>query len=367
VCRWMAQMHELTGEYAEALEWIQRGLHHLNTQRTSDAAELRLIAGLIHTRRGNYDEATAQFENALHIAQYFDETADLARAHNGLGVICLRDDVLAAIEHFQQAFALYERAGDIPGQAKSHNLIANAYFKIGRWHESDYHYRQARGIFEKIGDIYNGAFSDNNLGGIALYQGRLNEALAFYRQALRALENIGGSVYVLGVLHMNLGHVFICREETEKAFQELQIAKEHFTQAKARDFLPELCCYEAEAYLQLDHLTESEQLARYALDLSRELEQRGEEGYALRVLGKVLSVQGQLMDAEICLKQSLEILDGIGDHYQKAQTQLTLAHFHTQQNNVPSARESLAQCMPVFQRLGATRDLDAAQTLLAAL
>ena len=366
-CRWMAQMYELKGEYDEALEWIQRGLHILNTQRTPDAAELRLVAGLIHTRRGNYDEAAAQFQNALQIAYYLGETAALARAHNGLGFIRLRDDFTAAIDHFQQAFALYERVGDIPGQAKSHNLIANAYFETGQWHDADFHYQQAREIFEKIGDVYNGAFADNNLGEIALYQGRLDEALMFYRQALQALEQIGGSTYVLGVLHMNLGHVFIRRGEIDKAFQELHMAQERFDQAQARDFLPELYRHCAEAHFAVNTLAEAEQHVRRALDLSRELEQRGEEGCGLRVLGLVVNAQGHSEDAETRLKQSLEILDSIGDHYQKAQTQLALAQFYARQNNALNAREALEQCMPVFQRLGVTRDLDAAHTLLATL
>jgi len=367
VCRWMAQMHELTSEYDEALEWIQRGLHILNTQRTPDAAELRLIAGLIHLRRGNYDEAIAQFQNALQIAQYLDERTALARAHNGLGIIRLREDFAAAIDHFQQAFTLYEGAGDIPGQAKSHNLIANAYIETGKWDEADYHYRQARAIFEKIGDVYNGAFSDNNLGEIALYQGRLDDALTFYRQALQALEQIGGSTYVLGVLHMNLGHVFIRREEIDKALQELQTAREHFEQAQARDFLPELYRHYAEACFAVDDLDDAEGQARRALELSRELEQRGEEGCGLRILGLIVNAQGYLEDAETYLKQSLDILDGIGDHYQKAQTQLTLAQFYAQQDDSLNARVALEQCMPVFQRLGVTRDLDAARALLATL
>jgi class 3 adenylate cyclase/tetratricopeptide (TPR) repeat protein len=367
VCRWMAQMHELTSEYDEALEWIQRGLRILNTQRTPDAAELRLIAGLIHTRRGNYDEAIAQFQNALQIAEYLDKAATLARAHNGLGMIRLREDVAASINHFQQAFTLYEAAGDIPGQAKSHNLIANAYIETGQWHEADYHYRQAREIFEKIGDVYNGAFADNNLGEIALYQGRLDDALTFYRQALQALEQIGGSPYVLGVLHMNLGHVFIRRSEIDQAFQELRIAQEHFDQAQARDFLPELHRHCAEAHFAVGNLAEAEQQTRCALALSRELEQRGEEGYGLRLLGQVVNVRGYPQDAETCLKQSLEILEGIGDHYQKAQTQLALAHFYAQQNDPLNARATLEQCVPVFQRLGVARDLETARTLLAGL
>ncbi|HOU12208.1 MAG TPA: tetratricopeptide repeat protein [Anaerolineae bacterium] len=366
-CRWMAQMHELQGEYDEALAWVQKGLGILHNQHTPDAAELRLVAGLIHTRRGNYDEATQQFRDALQIAQYLDETAARARAHNGLGVIRLRDDIAAAIDHFQQAFTLYERAGDISGQAKSHNLIANAYIETGQWREADYHYRQARAIFEQIGDVYNGAFSDNNLGEIALYQGRLDEALTFYRQALRALEQIGGSTYVLGVLHMNLGHVFVRRGEIDKAFQELLTAQEHFEQAQARDFLPELHRHYAEAYLAVGDLEDAESQARRALDLSQELEQRSEEGYGLRVLGRILNAQGHSADAETYLKRSLDILDDMGDNYQKAQTQLSLAQLYAQHNNFLDAQAALAACMPVFEGLGAAMDLDAARALLALL
>ncbi|MBN2392347.1 MAG: tetratricopeptide repeat protein [Anaerolineae bacterium] len=367
VCRWMAQMYQLQSEYDEALKWIKKGLYILNNQRTSDAAELRLIAGLIHTRRGNYDEATAQFQNALHIAQYLNETAALARAHNGLGLVRLRDNTTMAIEHFQQAFILYVQAGVIPGQAMSHNLMASAYFDTGEWDQADTHYRQAREIFEKIGDVYHAIFADNNLGEIALYQGRLDEALAFYRQALRALELLGGSTYVLGALHMNLGHVFIRRGETDKACRELHTAQEHFEQAQARDFLPELYCHYAEAYFAVDDLDTAEGQARRALDLSRELERRGEEGYGLRILALVVNAQGHPEDAETRLKQSLEILDAIGDHYQKAQTQLALAQFYAQQNDSLNAREVLEQCVPVFQRLGVARDLNAAHALLATL
>jgi hypothetical protein len=124
--------------------------------------------------------------------------------YSGLGFIRLRDNVMQAIEHFQQAFSLHTRAGDVRGQATTHNLLANAYFDTGQRREAEYHYRQARDIFDKIGDIYNRAFADNNLGEIALYQGRLNEAMNSYQMAVQAIEQNGGSPYVLGVLHMNL-------------------------------------------------------------------------------------------------------------------------------------------------------------------
>jgi len=363
ICRWMAQMYELRGEYAEALEWIQKGSHILQDQESSDAAELRLIAGLIQTRQGHYDEATMQFQNALHIAQNLDEASALARAHNGLGVIRLRDDARTAIDHFQQAFTLYEQAGDIPGQAKSNNLLANAYFDTGQWDKADYHYRRARETFEQIGDVYNGAFIDNNLGGIAINQGRLDEALTFYQKALEAMEQIGGSIYVLGVLHMNLGHVLIRRGEIENARAELQTGQEYFEKAQVRDFLPELCRHCAEAELAAGALAEAEARAYQALELARELEMRGEEGYTLRVLGEVSSTQSKFNLAEEQLVQSITILEEMEDEYQAARSQLALAQLYARQNKAASVQQALDQCRPVFERLGAALDLEIIQKL----
>ncbi|HOT92015.1 MAG TPA: tetratricopeptide repeat protein [Anaerolineae bacterium] len=363
VCRWMAQMYELRGDYEESLEWIEKGASILRDRRTADAAELALIAGLIYSRRGSYDEATLQFQKALQVAQSLDAATILARAYNGLGMIHLRDNISAAIEHFQQAFALYERAGDIPGQAKSHNLIANAYIEIGQWHEADYHYRQARAIFEQIGDIYNGAFSDNNLGEIALYQGRLDEALMFYHQALQALERIGGSVYVLGVLHMNLGHVFIRRGEIDAAFAELRTAQQHFEQAQVRDFLPELHRHYAEAALQAGDLTTAMAEAQQALTLAQELEMRGEEGDALCVLGQICTARKDYEAAATYLQKSLAIRTESGDIYEGARTQLALAHLYHRQGDKAQAWAFLEHCTPVFERLGAALDLTDARAL----
>ena len=63
--------------------------------------------------------------------------------------------------------------------------------------------------------MYNRSFAENNLGGIALNQGRLDEALDYYHSALEALARIGGSEYVLGALHNNLGATYIRRGEIE--------------------------------------------------------------------------------------------------------------------------------------------------------
>jgi len=364
VCRWLARLYENRGEYIPAFDWIQQGLLALAGRETTEAAELWITAGLINTRRGDYDSAQEQCQRALRIARRLGELTALARAYNLLGHInrMLGNSGLA-IEHFQQAFELYRRAGDINGQALLHNQIANARFQMGQWREAERHYHRAREIFDQIGDVYNRAIADNNLGGIARNQGRLDEALAFYQEALRSLEQIGGSLFVLGALHMNLGATFVQRGEVEAAHQHLCTSRDYYEQAQVRDFLPEMYRHFAGAALLTGELSEAEAHGRQALSLAQELTMRGEEGCALRVLGEIATAQGQFEDAERLLDESLSVLKSVGDEYEWARTQLSLARLYASRGKSKAGLAAIDRCIEIFQQLDAATDLATVRAL----
>src|SRR5262249_4181087 len=220
-----------------------------------------------------------------------------------------RGNSTSAIEDCQKAITLYAQAGNIHGQAKLHNQIANAYFNMGKWSSADIYYRKARNIFNQVGDVHWTAITNNNLGGIAMNQGRLDEALVFYDEALRSFEQMGASQYMIGILHMNLGATFVRRNELETAQLHLHASQAYFDQIKSRDFLAELHRYLAEAALLANNLAGAEAQGQQAFDLARELTMRGEEGNSLRVLGQVASTKGQHGQAERYLSQSLAILE----------------------------------------------------------
>lgn len=367
-CRWLARLYEYRGEYPPALEWVRRGLEKLEGRQTADAGELLLVAGLVHTRQGQYEEGMDSCQKSLRIAQDLDESGTLARAYNLLGHITrLRGMSGRAVGYFQDGLDINRRTGDLLGQATSHNLIANAFFNTGHWRQADHHYCQARQIFGDIGDIYHRAIAENNLGGIALNQGRLDEALTFYRDALQALKNIGGSLYVLGVLYMNLGATFTRRGEVEPASRHLEIGLEHFEQAQARDFLPELHRHMAEAALRAGNPIQAKAQADTSLDLARQFAMRGEEGCALRILGEIALVEKDFEQAEEYLGKSVRILSEMEEEYEEARSTLALAKVMVGQGNHPEGRRLIDRCQPVFERLEAKLELSEAISLKAAL
>lgn len=363
-CRWIARIYENQGEYQPALAWIQRGLFALMSQETAEAVELMLLAGLINTRQGDYENALALCHSSLEMGRKLNATTVIARAYNLLGVITrLRGNSAEAIEHFQKSYELYQTAGDIHGQALAQNQIATAHFDLGQWRDADHYYRQARTVFNQLGDIYNSMAIDNNLGGIALNQGRLDEALLFYEEALHAQEQIGRSLWILGVLHMNLGHTFVRRGEVFAARRFLETSQDYFTQAKARDFLPEMHRYFAKTELLAGDIEQAAEHVGTALKLAREMAMRSEEGNSLRVMGEVAIAQGEYEAAEQHLIGSAAILEEVADEYEWARSQLLLAQLYLERGKPALAQPVLDKAAEVFERLEASLDLTAVQNL----
>ena len=364
VCRWLARLHELRGEYTAGVEWIQHGLVALEGREAVETAHLLLTAGLINTRLGNYDTALDQCELSLRTAERLGEVAVLARGYTLLGHLCrLRGVGTVTTWYLQRGLDLYEIAGDIHGQAITHDLIATALFHTGKWQEAEREYLQAREISDLIGNKYSVALADNNLGGIALNQGRLDEALDFYQGALRLLEQMGGSLYVQGALHMNLGYTYVRRGEVEPARSHLQTAESYFEQAYARDWLPELHRHFAEAALLAGDLDQAQAEAERALDLARELSMRNEEGNGLRLLAQVAIAQGQLERARQFLDESIAILEQVHDQYEWACSMLVLAELGCERGDPARCGHALDQCAHIFDRLGAVLEIQRVQDL----
>jgi predicted ATPase/class 3 adenylate cyclase len=367
-CRWIGRSYELRGDYPLALAWLDEGLSSLEEHDSTEEAEISLIAGLVHTRQGDYEQAIRLCERSLRVADNLNDDSVRARAFNLLGIVDRRHgDSKAAINHFQESLSHYERLEDLYGQATSHNLIANGYFMQGQWSQADHHYRRSLTMFTQIGDIYNQVLVNNNLGGIALKQGRLEAAIEYYRGAVKLLEQIGGSVWVFGALHMNVGSTHLRRRELDAADQELQAAQDYFEQSQLRDLLPELFGLFAELALVKGDLIEAESLGQRSLKLARELEMPHEEGHNLRIMGEIAFARQDYEAANRFFDSGHDIVIEAGDEYESAKTQLSLAQLHIALGQHDLAGSALADCLETFERLDAQMDLDSALDLQQSL
>lgn len=124
--------------------------------------------GLTYYKRGDLEDAMAQYQKALAI------NAHLAEPHNNLG------NALVQQRKIGDALTEYETALDIdPYYGRAHNNLGNALFQSGRVDEAIAHYKRALEIDPRYVDAYN------NLGNALGQKGDLNNAVTAYDEALQ--------------------------------------------------------------------------------------------------------------------------------------------------------------------------------------
>jgi tetratricopeptide (TPR) repeat protein len=270
-----------------------------------------------------------------------------------------------SIAHIEESLKIYREIGNLQGQAIAQNSLGNSHFDLGQWAEADSYYRQAGQTLSQLGNIYNRIFVDNNLGGIALNQGRLDDAMLYYRRALNSLEVIGGSLWVTGVLHLNLGATHTRRQELPAAFEHLEKSRELFERAKNRDLLPELHRRFAEAYLADGDLARAREEGQKALAVAGELAVTNEAGLAWRIIGEIDAAEGNDAAAEAGFLKAVELLQTVDDRYALACARLSLAGHYHRAGHYEQRDELISECRPIFEQLGATLEIERLQELLA--
>ena len=140
--------------------------------------------GLDYFKQGRFDEAIAQYHDALAIKQ------DFADARNNLGNVYLQQRRLDdAIAQYQKALAIQ------PDDAKTRNNLGSVLFQQGRLDDAITQYQKALAIHPDFAD------AENNFGSALLQQRRPDEAIAHFRNALAIQPDFVEASYNLGLAY----------------------------------------------------------------------------------------------------------------------------------------------------------------------
>ena len=125
--------------------------------------------------------------------------------------------------------------------------------------------------------------------------------------------------------------------------------------------------YLSEAYLLTGHMDEATDLARSALAFARDLKARGNEAYALRLLGEIHAHQDPLEveAAEAAYRQALALAEELGMRPLLAHCHLGLGTLYTKVGQLAQARAALSTAIELFQAMEMTFWLPRAEATLA--
>ena len=219
----LADLHELVGDYDQALE-----LYSEVRDATNDVRAWRGIASTLR-RRGDYERALATLEGAfmkvrsravdtrplwlerawtLLVGGRLDEAIEAAK--QGLEATSSRHDALAgqlilqisnaesiagrygvAIDNALEARRIFELHDDTRGLASAMRILGGAYWYLDRLDEAAGALRRGLALAERIGSVEEIGGCLINLGAVELARGALEEAIACDRRAIEEFERIG--------------------------------------------------------------------------------------------------------------------------------------------------------------------------------
>ena len=365
----LAMCYKRVGDSAIVREHLTEAANALHA--AGDKRHLALVhrlSGVLLGQEGRIQEATTALRLAERLATAIHADDVLAGTAHNQAILALMshrlDEALALAE---RSVALYRALGGGHGLAVTLATLGQVFVQIGDLERAEDVLMRALEVRKPVQfHVTTGAVFDT-LAQIHLMRGTYDRASEYLRQAGEAYGSYGtqtGKWYEWSVKVL----------ETK-----LAVRRGAFLDAIARandlvaaPDIPPADAIQAdlaacEALLELGRVDEAEQRLKTCESRFDPRTSPANWGEFLRVRGALHSRTGQRALAYHDFAQSVNIFDLLGERYQTALAHLAVARLAAETDARSAAERSLELATPVFQMLGARRDLGDVATVRATL
>jgi tetratricopeptide (TPR) repeat protein len=335
-----------------------------------------LFLSPIFNTMGAYDQAIAAGQRALTLATASGEVVLHALATLFLGIAYyMQGDYHRAVDYSRQTVASldgarrHERFGlpYLPA-VQSRALLAAYHAELGIFAEGIALAEEGRRIAEEDGRPGSLMVASLGAGLLALRQGDLPRALPLLERSVGLCQEAdlqSGAWFSL--IAPALGAAYTLSGRVADAVPLLTQVLEQ-TMATARAGFQALCCLcLGEAQMLAGHLDEAQALAEDALALARAQQERGNQAYALRLLGDIAvhRTPPDLDQAAAHYQQALTLAEELSMRPLQAHCHRGLGTLYLQTNRPAQARAELTTAIALYRAMEMTFWLSQAEAALA--
>ena len=253
--------------------------------------------------------------------------------------------------HLDEALALYEELGDLPGQASVLNMLGGQAYFTGEWGTALELYERARDILGRAGNTATQAFETSNIGEILLDQGHLVEADLAFTDALRTWTAAGHRSGFAWAKH-NLGRTAAQQGRYAEALGLFEESRSESLAIDAHGEALETTARMAECLAAMGDAPTAISLADEALEQAHSHGGVSAQSPLLhRVRGVAFVQLGDLDGARVALEQSLAAGRSRGADFEVALTLRAKAEL-AERDGDPAGEDLLAQSQQILDRLG---------------
>lgn len=189
----------LQSRFPEGARWLSQSITFLQGLPVSPGDESRSLLGMLLVRQGdfllrlgNFQPARESLDEALRMLHSPEEDAEVASAHNILGLQSLRQgDLAQAVRQFELSLNLAGQSGNEWGMQDAFSNLGMAVVCRGDLPLAQSYFEQALLLAQKVEDSTGAAVASVSLGMIAAEQGDNARASSLYHESLPALSQSG--------------------------------------------------------------------------------------------------------------------------------------------------------------------------------
>ena len=404
--------------YREAVTCFEQALAALprlpgTHERLEEAIDLRFDLRTSLLPLGQLEKGLEYLREAEGLARTLDDPRRLAWASAYMISSCwLTGRLTDALTFAQTAQAIAETLGDLRLK-----VVANQYLGAALWNVGDY--QAATDLFRKVTESLKGDLSRERFGQALLpsvfarrylahalaERGEFDQSIAEAEEGLRIAEaadhpfSLGQAYLVLGYIHAVkgefdqavplleralamsrdwnirllspscmgfLGYTYALSGRLAEGLALLADAMTAFESGVATVFHSLVAAHAGEACILAGRSQEAHRHAERALTLARRRGERGDEAYALRLLGEIHSQETPPDDgaAETRYRQAMTLADHLGMRLLVAHCQFGLGTLYRRTEKREQAQEHLTTATAMYREMGMTYWLEKAKAEL---
>jgi class 3 adenylate cyclase/tetratricopeptide (TPR) repeat protein len=267
----LADLHQWTGRYEEAVETAQEALT-LSERREDVAGQATALhtLGVVHYYQGDYAEARPRLERAVEMWRQQEDGQSEAWSRMYLGMIeLMRGNYGRALTYHRQALEVARARQDWFQEGIHLTNCARVSLRLGAYEQALEQFERSLEMKTRVGDRMGQGFALFGMGLARVYLGRYDEAAEALRASLQLRREIDDERGVGYSLH-GLGLVALGRRAYAQAEEYFQQA--HEVRAKLglqAEVIADLS-YLAQARLGLGRLEQALEASRRAMALVEE-------------------------------------------------------------------------------------------------
>jgi tetratricopeptide (TPR) repeat protein len=309
---------------------------------------------------GDYDNALMCSQRALTLAAATGDAVQQARVNGYLGTVyCSLGDYRRAIDVFRQAISSYEgesrharfRSMMITA-ARDRLWLLQCCAEVGTFADGIAYGEEAARIAETAGHLTSAVMTHDRLGLLACRQGDLPHAICRLEHALAQCRAVDISLYLPGIM-ANLGLAYARSGQVTEALHLFDQVEVRQTTGGGGD---RVMLHLGEGYLLAGQVEDAHRLAERLLALSRDRKERGNQAWALWLLGEIAAQRHppDAEQAEAHYRQALTLVEELGMRPLVAHCHAGLGTLSTQTGRSEQARTELSMAIALYRAMAMT-------------